>query len=157
MPNDKPEKQQNSKPTNQYERNEAELANDDFGYLRINVTTAGGALPVAGAMITVKSTDEGGGGVIAVMYTDRAGVSERIRLPAPKKSNAFEPGGEAPYTFYNIDTDKEGYYSTYNIFVPIYAEVTAIQPINLIPLARGVEYEGNAEGGATEQNSVPNL
>lgn len=112
------------------------MPEENFGYLTVNVFTAGGALPIEGAMITIKKEDGENSDVVAVLYTDRSGVSGKIRLPAPPSSNAETPGGGIPYAFYNIDTDKTGYYSTYNVFVPIYSNVTAVQPVELIPVAR---------------------
>lgn len=111
------------------------MTEESYGFLSVSVRTAGGALPVSGAIITVRSDDGENSDVIAVMYSDAGGITESYRLPAPPKSYGLSPNGGIPYKYYNIDTDKEGYYSVRNVKVPIYAQVTAIQPIDMVPVA----------------------
>lgn len=111
------------------------MTEESYGFLSVSVRTAGGALPVSDAIITVKSDDGENSDVIAVMRSDAGGITESYRLPAPPKSYGLSPEAGIPYKYYNIDTDKEGYYSVRNIKVPIYAEVTAIQPVDMIPIA----------------------
>ena len=61
------------------------MAEQGRGFITVNVRTAGGALPVEGALVTVSASDTGT--VIAVMLTDNAGLSEIIELPKPPKEN----------------------------------------------------------------------
>ena len=129
---------------------------NEFGFLKINVTTAGGALPVESAKVTVRSA-ENGNETVAVIYSDRAGVCERIRLPAPDKDNAMRPGGELPYTFYSVEAQKTGFFTVSGLSVPIYSEVTAIQPVTLVPITEDsggnpIEYESH-----TGRLTVPDL
>ena len=111
------------------------MTEESFGFLSVSVRTAGGALPVSDAIITVKSDEGENSDVIAVMRSDAGGITESYRLPAPPKSYGLSPNAGIPYKYYSIDTDKEGYYSVRNVKVPIYAEVTAIQPVDMIPIA----------------------
>ena len=62
------------------------MAEQGRGYITVNVRTAGGALPVEGALVTVSSSDNGT--VVAVTVTDHAGLGEIIELPTPPKSNS---------------------------------------------------------------------
>ncbi len=107
------------------------------GYITVNVRTAGGALPVEGALITVKSVDGEGGTVVAVMLTDSAGTSDVVALPAPPRENSLTPGNGPVCSFYTIDTDRDGYYHVVNESVPVYDGVTAIQQVLLVPVAGG--------------------
>lgn len=109
---------------------------DLFGKLIVNVTTAGTALPVSGALVTVKTAQGPSSDVIATAYTDISGKAGPFLLPAPSRQNSMTPdsGKETSYR-YNIDTDAEGYYSVENLFVPIYDGVTALQSIELIPIS----------------------
>ena len=108
------------------------------GYITVNVRTAGGALPVEGAVITISSSDGVNSTVIAVMTSDAAGVSDIVELPAPPRENSLTPGnGKAVCSFYTIDTDREGYYHVVNENVPIFDGVTAIQQVLLVPIAGG--------------------
>ena len=109
---------------------------DSFGKLIVNVSTAGTALPVSGALVTVKSAAGPDSDVIATAYTDISGKAGPFLLPAPSRQNSMTPdsGKETSYR-YNIDTDAEGYYGVRNQFVPIYDGVTALQNIELIPIS----------------------
>lgn len=111
--------------------------NTDIGYLQIAVRSAGGALPVADATVTVRSTEENPDAYFRIFTTDRSGQTPRIALPAPPRalSQAPEPAQIVPYATYIIETKKDGYRSVTNTFVPIYADVTSIQPVDLVPLS----------------------
>lgn len=111
------------------------MAESDYGQLVITVKTAGGALPVENAVVTVK---DAAGTVISIFFTDVNGRTPKLKLGAPPIANseAPDPPGPAFYT-YNVDTDREGYTSVRNIGVPIYPGITSIQPVELIPIPEG--------------------
>ena len=108
---------------------------NETGYLVITVRTAGGALPVENAIVTVK---DGQGRILYVKFTDASGKTPRLRLASPPLENSENPNAPSPpfYT-YTVDTDKEGFVSVRNSLVPIYPTVTSIQPVELIPLSEG--------------------
>lgn len=105
------------------------------GYITVNVRTAGGALPVEGAVITIRSA--AADTVIAVMITDAAGVSDIVEVPTPPKENSLHPGSDDVSSLYTIDTDREGYYHVVTENVPVFDGVTAIQQVLLVPIAGG--------------------
>lgn len=105
------------------------------GFITVNVRTAGGALPVSGALVTV--SDTASGTVIAVMTTDVSGVSDIVELPAPPKENTLTPGNKNVSTLYNVDTDKDGFYHVVNSGIPVFDGVTAIQQVLMVPTAQG--------------------
>ena len=111
------------------------------GNLLVTVTTAGGALPIEGALVTVRDGEQGASGVLSVMTTDKSGRTPRIALPAPPASDSGSPGKERPYAVYIIEVDKENYVPRSYQNVPIFAGTTSIQPVNLIPTT---EYQGEA-------------
>jgi len=108
---------------------------EENGYITVNVRTAGGALPVENAVVTVKDS---GGAILAVFFTDRDGKTPRLKVLAPPRANSESPGAASPPFFnYNIDTDKEGYISVRNVDVPVYPGITSIQSVELIPRSEG--------------------
>ncbi len=110
-------------------------AENDYGQLVIAVKTAGGALPVENAVVTVKNTD---GTIISIFFTDRNGRTPKLKLSAPPIANSEAPDPSGPAFFtYNVDTDREGYTSVRNIGVPIYPGITSIQPVELVPIPEG--------------------
>lgn len=127
------------------------------GTLLVSVFTAGGALPVPDALVTVRSFDQGTSGVLTVLNTDQSGNTPRISLPAPPVTASETPGNATPYAKYSIEVDKEGFYPRTFNGVPVFANTTSIQPVNLLPTA---EYEGEAEppnGMDVTESQNPNL
>lgn len=112
------------------------------GTLIVAVSAASGALPIEGALVTVKGSTNDNAGVLSVVTTDRSGRTPRITLPAPPAAESESPGVEKPYATYNVDVDKEGYFPKSFTNVPLFAGTTSIQPVNLIPLT---EYGGAAQ------------
>ncbi len=105
------------------------------GFITVSVRTAGGALPVEGALITISNSSDGT--VIAVTVSDSAGIGELIELPTPPRENSFIPGNGNVSSFYTVDTDKEGYYHVINSNIPIFDGITSIQQVLLVPIAPG--------------------
>jgi len=107
--------------------------NTESGKLVVNVRTAGGALPVEGAFITVYSAS-GGGEPVASVRSDRSGLSPVLTLPAPPRMLTMQPGSKVkPYAEYTVETEAQGYYTVTNINLPVYSGVTSIQPVELVP------------------------
>ncbi len=108
----------------------------EYGYILVSVKTAGGALPVTNAVVTVKDENDN---ILYVEFTDSSGNTQVMKVPAPAKSNSISPDtGLPPYFNYNIDTDKEGYVSVRNTNVPVYPGITSIQPVEMLPLPEGL-------------------
>ena len=114
--------------------------------------TAGGAVPVSRAIVTVKDENET---LMAVFFTDENGNTPSLKVGAPPKENSSAPNaGGAPFSVYNIDTDKAGYISVRNINVPVYSGVTSVQPVELVPVSEGGKYGGSVR---YNENLSPNL
>ena len=108
---------------------------NESGYITLAVKTAGGALPVENAIVTVK---DNAGAILYVVFTDKSGRTPSLIVPAPPKSNSSSPNtGEPPFYTYNIDTDKQGFVSVRNLSVPVYPGITSIQPVEMLPIAEG--------------------
>ena len=107
------------------------------GFITVNVRTAGGALPVEGASVTVSTSDGINSTVVAVMFTDSGGASEVISLPAPPRLESQSPGNSPVCSYYTIGTGKAGFCSVVNTNVPVFDGVTSVQQVFLVPLAGG--------------------
>ena len=109
------------------------------GRLLFQITTAGGAIPLPGAEIILRSfrSVTESGDVIAVLYSDEDGKTEIIPLPAPSVQYSLEPardGAPLPYALYNADVNLNGFYSQSYIRIPVFDGITSIQRATLIPL-----------------------
>ncbi len=107
------------------------------GYVIVNVTTARGAIPLPGATVRIFNYEDGGdnGALIITSKTDSSGRTEKIPLPAPPRSASLSPGNGKSYRTYNIDAQYDGYYNQYYINVPVFDGITAVQNVDLVPIA----------------------
>ena len=127
------------------------------GALIVSVYTASGAIPLEGAVVTIYGSNKLDSGVKTVFYTDRSGNTEKIFLPAPPVNESTAPGNASPFAKYVVDVDKEGFSSRTFINVPVFANTTSIQPVNMIPLP---EYSGEAlptRDNVITESQNPNL
>lgn len=62
-------------------------------------------------------------------------MTPKLSLPAPPANEANSPGNNTPYSTYNIDVSQNGYYSHTYQNVPIFDRITALQPVELVPLS----------------------
>jgi hypothetical protein len=111
----------------------------EYGYLIVNTRTARGAVPVEAVKITVTDWNGAESNVVSAIKTDRNGSTLKIRLPASPRKNTESPNNGNPCALYNIDADCEGYYPVRNIGAQIYSGVTSVLPVELIPLADGID------------------
>ena len=123
------------------------------GKLVFQITTAGGAIPLEGAEITLRqsrSPVDAGGDVLAVLLSGRDGKTEAVPLPAPARGFSLEPardGAPVPYALYNADVTMEGFYSQSYIRIPVFDGITSIQRASLIPLPENGFEDGSPPDG----------
>lgn len=112
------------------------------GRILFQVTTAGGAIPLPGAQITVRKHLPDGvvppdGDTLAVLYSGRDGKTDTLPLPAPTRSLSMEqapPASPLPFALYNAEAILSGYYRQEYTRIPIFDGVTSIQRVDLVPL-----------------------
>ena len=74
-------------------------------------TTAGGVLPVVGAVVRIRGADEENRFVEYSLLTDIDGLTPAILLPTPKREASLSPRAvEAPYSSYDVEIIKSGFY-----------------------------------------------
>ncbi|MCL1823037.1 MAG: peptidoglycan-binding protein [Oscillospiraceae bacterium] len=105
------------------------------GYLRIQVTTGGDALPVAGADVTIKQRGS------AKLYRTRTGAdgkTEDFPFSAPPMSYTLNPStASCAYSLCDVDIKKEGFITKHIRGVEIVDTQTSILPVSMEPLAGG--------------------
>lgn len=104
------------------------------GILTVIARTGGGALPVAGAAVTVRPLTEGGS-PIRTVYTDESGRTPPLPLNAPPAATSLSPGRPRPYAVYEIIVEKDGFYLHRNQNAPVFSGVSSMQYAELIPRA----------------------
>ena len=109
------------------------------GYIIVKVATASGAIPVEGVTVIVRGNEDQNSAILLSFLTDRDGLTPRAALPAPSREESQSPNGKRPFSTYNIDVLKEGYYPQYYQNVPVFDGITAVQTANIIPISEGGE------------------
>lgn len=104
------------------------------GTLRVRAYTAGGALPVAGAIVRVRGASEDNGSVSFTSVTDRDGLSELFTLPAPDRDLSLAPSPEElPYSLYDLEISAEGYFTKHILGLTVFSGINSIQLVSMIP------------------------
>ena len=131
---------------NKTQNQEILTASQGTGYLIVHVTTAGTAIPLAGAKVNIQtyarenvSDPQTRGDTIASLITGTDGNTLRLPLSAPLKILSEAPNHETPYSLYQTEVTLEGYASQVYSGIPIFDGITSIQPIILIPLPENGE------------------
>lgn len=125
---------------------------ENIGYLVVRVSTARGAIPLENATVSIRGSTLQNSGIIYSLETDISGLTSRLPLPAPPRSNSLSPEQETPYSLWNIDVFCKGFISARYFGVPVYSGVTSVQNAELVPLSEGfMPYENIIE------SETPNL
>ncbi len=126
-----------------------------YGTLRVRVTEANGTIPVEGAVVQVSEyPDAGDGRLLYSMRTDRDGLTPAVTLPAPPAGESLTPGAAIPYATYHLSVSYDGFYPVEGIGIPIFEGITAVQPVNLVPLTEEDRIAG-ATGGRVMIYEIP--
>ena len=134
------------------------------GRLVFQITTAGGAIPLEGAEVTLRESRSYGdaeGDVLSVLYSGRDGKTDAVTLHAPARRFSLEPahdGSPVPYALYNADVRMDGFYTQSYVSIPVFDGITSIQRASLIPLPEhGLEGGVRPDGEKFIEGESPNL
>lgn len=107
------------------------------GILVIKASSAFGATPVGGVIVTVKGEE---GEVIITTMTDESGNTPEIELPAPALALSLDENYTGtPYAKYTVTSAADGYFTIIHTTVPVFAGERSLLPVNMIPLPDGFE------------------
>ncbi|MBQ9942027.1 MAG: hypothetical protein IJP03_03360 [Christensenellaceae bacterium] len=107
--------------------------NPETGFLKVQVFTAGQALPVADAQVWVEKDFAAGSHAFHFVKTDADGVTGGLALPAPKRPAEPVIGRPPPFADYRVRVEKPGFREAVFPHVPVYGGIRSIQPVDLQP------------------------
>lgn len=110
---------------------------DSSATLRVLVTTARGAVPVADALVTV-STPPDQNGERALLYsvrTDASGMSPPLTLSTPPRELSLAPAGTRPFALYTVQVEHPNYAPQTALNISMFSGVPAVLPVSLEPHA----------------------
>lgn len=129
---------------------------NDTATIIVKTYTAGGALPVSKTVVKINGADEENRFVEYTILTDVDGITPKIPLPAPNKSESLSPGAkEFPYALYDIEVTADGYYPKRINNVALFSGVETFQPINMIPISvyeSGVDFPRDTLNSTVYEN-----
>ncbi len=108
------------------------------GGLKLGVFDTTIAIPIENANITINSSD---GKTINTLTTDSSGQTEIIYLNAPPVNYSLSPDMPKPFSVYNIVVTADGFFPVEINGIQIFADITAIQNVNMFPLETNEQEE----------------
>lgn len=115
-------------------REEDSSDTSDTAYLLVRVYSARGAIPLEGAVVTISQFTDNGEELLHLTVTDENGFTPKFALPAANRELSQQPGTPHPFTFYNVQSDADGYYTVRNENIPLYGGITSVQDVAMIPI-----------------------
>lgn len=103
------------------------------GQLRVRAYTSDAQLPLRDVAVVITARDRT---AIAMRLTDQSGLTRPIEIPVPELEESLEPGSEEkPFTAVNLYAYLNGFEQVAAEDIQIFAGVTTIQDLEMIPLS----------------------
>lgn len=103
------------------------------GYIQVRAYTSIARYPLQNVAIAVTAVD---GTALAMRLTDRNGLIEPIEIPVPERSESQTPDpGEMPFTSVDLYAHLSGYEQVDAENIQVFADVTTVQDLEMIPLS----------------------
>jgi len=113
------------------------------GYIQVNAYTSFARLPLEDVAIAVTATD---GTAIALRITNSSGQIEPIAIPVPDLQESQSPNPpEQPYATVNLYAHLKGFERIEGENVQVFAGVTTVQDLMMIPLSELPYYWDQSE------------
>ena len=107
---------------------------ENFGYLSIQVLSAGGAIPIKEALVKIECADEYDKIEPQTALTDTDGKTDVFALPAPALRYSLVPApAESPSSVYKVSVFKDGYYPRVLDNVFIFEGIYTTLTVPLVP------------------------
>ena len=103
------------------------------GFIQLRAYTSTAQFPLENVAITVTSSD---GTAIAMRLTDRNGLITSIEIPVPDREESLQPDPrERPFAVVNLYARKQGYEQVEAENLQVFADITTVQNLMMIPLS----------------------
>lgn len=107
---------------------------ENHGYLVVRVSTALGAVPVAGAEVVLRDGEQQNSDIIYSAITSNVGLTPVITLPSPPRATSESPGQQKPFATYMLEVRADGYVPELYNSIFIFEGITSYQNAVLVPL-----------------------
>ncbi len=107
---------------------------ENFGRLKVAVTTLGSRYPLENACVTVFSGDDENRKIEARGFTDRSGKTDAFLLKTPPRSLSLTPAPDGkPYADYALEIKADGFADVIYSRVAVFGGVTTLKRAKLTP------------------------
>ena len=113
--------------------------NPDTGFLKVQVFTAYGAVPISDTSIIISKDIEDYRVIFYQGVTDDSGIIENISLPAPLTVKVANPDIIPGYTIYDMTAIHEGFETIKKFSIGMFGDVKVIQYVKMTPTIIGEE------------------
>lgn len=113
--------------------------NPDTGFLKVQVFTAYGAVPISDTSIIISKDIEDYRVIFYQGVTDDSGIIENINLPAPLTVKVANPDIIPGYTIYDMTAIHEGFETIKKFSIGMFGDVKVIQYVKMTPTIIGEE------------------
>ncbi len=122
------------------------------GYIQVHAYASYAQIPLQDVTITVTATD---GTAIAMRLTDRSGRIDPISIPVPDRAESLSPDpAERPFAVVNLIARLKDYEQIFVDDVQIFADVTTVQDLPMIPLSELPDSRSKSETFQTSQQNL---
>ena len=113
------------------------------GYIQVRAYTSFAQLPIEDVAVAVTASD---GTAIALRLTDQNGQIQPVEIPVPDRSESQSPDPpERPFATVNLYAHKKGFERIEAENLQVFAGITTVQDLMLIPLSELPDYWDQSE------------
>ena len=113
------------------------------GYIQVRAYTSFAQLPLADMAVAVTASD---GTAIALRLTDQNGQIQPVEIPVPDRSESQSPDPpERPFATVNLYAHKKGFERIEAENLQVFAGITTVQDLMMIPLSELPDYWDQSE------------
>ena len=113
------------------------------GFIQLRAYTSTAQFPLKDVAIAVTATD---GTAIAMRLTDRNGLITPIEIPVPDREESLQPDPpERPFATVNLYAHKKGFERIEAENLQVFAGITTVQDLMMIPLSELPDYWDQSE------------
>lgn len=121
---------------------------------QVRVTAANEALPIQGALVTVRRELDNETVLERTVITGISGLTEVITLPATDPALTLSPDSTFVPITYEVDVVAPRYYRVRNNGIPLYGGIDTVLPVSLIPLPEFENEDSDIQTFDTPRNDL---
>ncbi|MDO5560334.1 MAG: hypothetical protein Q4F95_12125, partial [Oscillospiraceae bacterium] len=104
---------------------------DSRGWLSASLAAADNTIPIGDALVLVSDDNNN---LLSILISNDSGKTRSIAVSTPSKAVSETPSSAIPYSSYNMNVFKKGYYEVVMQNISVFPDTESIQLVNMVPL-----------------------